>query len=54
MSKAEKFTHFDPVDYLGDDEDIELYFEACVQDDPGDGTLIRAAMKDIYKNEQTS
>lgn len=46
---AEIFKNFDVADYLSDEEDIELYFESCVQDDPGDGSLIKAALADIAK-----
>ena len=42
----ERFTKWDAVHELKSEEDIALYFEACLDDDPGDGSLIRAA-KDI-------
>ena len=28
-------------------EDARLYLEACAEEDPGDGSLIRAALNDI-------
>lgn len=46
---AEKFTHWDAADYLETEEDMALYFQACVEDDPGDGSLIRAALGDIAR-----
>lgn len=46
---AEKFTRWDPVDDLTTDEDVALYFQACVDDDPGDGSLVRAALGDIAR-----
>ncbi|MCB1630281.1 MAG: putative addiction module antidote protein [Pseudomonadales bacterium] len=46
---AEKFTRWDPVDYLQTDEAAVLYLEACMDDDPGDGSLIRAALNDIAR-----
>jgi len=46
---AETFARFDPVDYLKDEEDILLYLEACIDEDPGDGSLIRAALLDIAR-----
>lgn len=46
---AEKFTRWDPVDDLTTDEDAALYFQACVDDDPGDGSLVRAALGDIAR-----
>ncbi len=46
---AEKFSRWDPADDLKSEEDIALYFEACVSDDPGDGSLVRAALGDIAR-----
>ena len=45
----EKFSRWDPVDDLTTEEDITLYFHACVEDDPGDGSLVRAALGDIAR-----
>lgn len=45
----EKFSRWDPVDDLTTEEDITLYFQACVDDDPGDGSLVRAALGDIAR-----
>lgn len=44
-----KFTQWDAVAELKTDEDVALYFEACLEDDPGDGSLIRAALGDIAR-----
>ena len=46
---AEKFSRWDPADDLKSEQDIALYFEACVGDDPGDGSLVRAALGDIAR-----
>lgn len=46
---AEKFTRWDPVDYLDSEEDMALYLDACLDEDPGDGTLVRAALNDIAR-----
>lgn len=46
---AEKFTRWDPTDYLQTEEAMMLYLEACMDDDPGDGSLIRAALNDIAR-----
>jgi len=35
---AEKFFRWDSVDDLTTEEDITLYFQACTEDDPGDGS----------------
>ena len=46
---AEKFSRWDSADYLKTKEDMALYFEACLEEDPGDGSLIRAALGDIAR-----
>lgn len=45
----EKFSHYDAAEYLQTPEDMGLYLEACLEEDPGDGSLIRAALGDIAK-----
>lgn len=46
---TEVFSRYDTSDYLKTDEDMALYFDACIADDPGDGSLIRAALGDIAR-----
>lgn len=46
---AEKFSRWDSADYLKSEEDIALYFELCLQEDPGDGSLIRRALGSIAR-----
>ncbi len=46
---SERFTEWDSVQELKSEKDIALYFEACLEDDPGDGSLIRAALGDIAR-----
>jgi probable addiction module antidote protein len=46
---TEQFIRWDPVDDLKTDEDVALYFQACVEEDPGDGSLVRAALGDIAR-----
>jgi len=46
---AEKFLRWDAADDLKTEEDIALYFQACVDEDPGDGSLVRAALGDIAR-----
>jgi probable addiction module antidote protein len=46
---TEKFTRWGPADDLKSEQDIALYFDACVSDDPGDGSLVRAALGDIAR-----
>ena len=46
---TEKFTRFDPVDHLRSDEDMAMYLDACLEEDPGDGSVVRAALNDIAR-----
>lgn len=46
---AEKFTRWDAADHLETEEDMALYLDACLEDDPGDGSLVRAALNDIAR-----
>ena len=46
---AEKFSRWNAADYLKTDEDMALYFELCTADDPGDGSLIRSALRAISR-----
>ncbi len=41
------FSQWDVADDLRSDSDLELYFQACIDADEGDGSLIRAALSDI-------
>jgi probable addiction module antidote protein len=45
----EGFSCWDAAESLKTEKDIRLYFEACLADDPGDGSLIRAALSDIAR-----
>ena len=45
----EKFTRWDAADYLESEEDMALYLDACLEEDPGDGSLVRAALNDIAR-----
>jgi probable addiction module antidote protein len=47
MSAPEKFTRWDPVDHLKTDEDMALYLDACLEEDPGDGLVGCAALNDL-------
>ena len=48
-SMAETFTRWDVADHPQSKEDVRLYLEACAEEDPGDGSLIRAALNDIAR-----
>ena len=46
---AEKFTRYDTADYLKSDEEMVAYLDACIEDEPGDGSLIRVALGTIAR-----
>ncbi len=50
----ETFTRWDAADYLKTEEDVRQYLEACVEEDSGDGALIRAALSDIARARNLS
>ncbi len=50
----EKLTEFDAVEYINTEERARLYLEAAADEDPGDGSLIRAALNDIARTQNMS
>jgi len=46
---SEAFTKWDAAEHLRTRKDACLYLEACAEEDPGDGSLIRAALNDIAR-----
>ena len=46
---TEAFTRWDAAEHLRTLEDSRLYLQACAEEDPGDGSLIRAALNDIAR-----
>ena len=46
---TETFTKWEVTERLRTLEDARLYLEACAEEDPGDGTLVRAALNDIAR-----
>jgi probable addiction module antidote protein len=51
---AETFSRWDAADHLRTREDVRLYLEACVEEDSGDGSLIRAALNDVARSQNMS
>ena len=51
---TEQLTRFDTVDYLKSPEEMAAYLDACFEEDPGDGSLIRAALNDIARAQGMS
>jgi hypothetical protein len=43
LNMKEKFTRWDPVDSLETEEDLALCLDACLEEDSGDGELVRAS-----------
>ena len=48
----EKLTEFDASEYINTEERARLYLEACAEEAPGDGSLIRAALNDIARAQK--
>ena len=51
---AETYTRWEVTEHLRTKEDARLYLEACAEEDPGDGSLIRAALNDIARAQNVS
>ena len=51
---SETFTRWDAAEHLRTPEDAQLDLEACAEEDPGDGSLIRAALNDIARSGNMS
>ena len=51
---SESFTRWDVTEHLLTQEDARLYLEACADEDPGDVSLIRAALNDIARAQNMS
>ena len=51
---AETFTKWDVTDHLRTKEDACFYLEAATEEDPGDGSLIRAVLNDIARAQNIS
>ncbi len=50
----EEFTRWEITHHLSTTEDVRLYLGACVEEDPGDGSLIRTALNDIARSGNMS
>ena len=46
---TEKFSKWDAAEHLRTREDTRLYLQACADEDPGNGRLIRAALNDVAR-----
>ena len=50
---TETFSEWDAADHLRTPEDVRPYVQACTDEDPGDGSLIRAALNDVARGSAT-
>ena len=48
----EKDREWDVVNYLDSTKDACGYLEACLQEEPGDGSLLRLALSDIARAKE--
>jgi probable addiction module antidote protein len=48
---TEKFTRWDPAAHFQSDADMAMYLDACLDEDPGDGRVVRAALNDIARTQ---
>ena len=46
---TETFSRWDAAEEPRTPEDARLYLAACAEEDPGDGSLIRAALSDLAR-----
>ena len=46
---SEIFSRWDSTDYLHTEQDIALYFDACVEEDSGDDRLIHYSLEVIAR-----
>ena len=47
---TERFSKWDAAEHLRAHEDARPYMRACADKDPGDGSLIRAALNDVARS----
>ena len=46
---TETFSRWDAAEHLRTPEDVRQYLAACAEEDPGDGSLLRAALNDVAR-----
>ena len=54
MKLPKGYTVWDVTNYLQTAEDIQVYIEVACEDDPGDGSLIRTALRDVARAQNMS
>ena len=51
---TEEYRKFDAADYIRTDEDVRGLLRAAVDEDPGDGVVIRAALRHVARTRNMS
>ena len=51
---TEQFIRFDTADCVKNPSEMAAFLDACFDEDPGDGSLIRAALNDIARAQGMS
>ena len=51
---TEQYRKFDAADYIRTEEDVRGLLRAAVDEDPGDGAVIRAALKHVARTQSMS
>lgn len=51
---SEEYRKFDAADYVKTDEDVRGLLRAAVEEDPGDGAVIRAALRHVARTRNMS
>ena len=51
---SEEYRKFDPADYIKTEEDARGLLRAATDEDPGDGTVIRAALRHVARTGNIS
>lgn len=49
INLPEGYSRWDSVEVLKTEEDMQLYLQACLEEDEGDGRLVRVALGDIAR-----
>ena len=51
---SEEYREFNAADYIRTEEDVRGLLRAATDEDPGDGTVIRAALKHLARSQNMS
>ena len=51
---SEEYRRFDAADYIKSEEDVRGLLRAAMDEDPGDGSVIRAVLKRVARSQNMS